>query len=87
MVAHRGNYNSWLKGKTNFVASFKLFDKYGLENCFIELLEAKVCTTKDELKKLANLVATDVSNDKQLNGFIEEQDKIRKININNFLEL
>ena len=49
--------------------------------------ETLLNSLKDELKKLANLVATDVSNDKQLNGFIEEQDKIRKININNFLEL
>jgi len=29
-----------------------LFDEYGLDNCFIELLEAKACNSKDELKQL-----------------------------------
>jgi adenylate kinase family enzyme len=52
MTAHRKNYNYWKSGKGNFTTSFYIFDEFGLDNCFIELLEAKSCETKDELKQL-----------------------------------
>jgi len=51
MENHRGAYRSWQKGIHNFITSFSLFDEYGLENCFIELLEAKECQSRDELNK------------------------------------
>ena len=34
------------------MSSFELFDEYGLENCFIELIEAQECNSRDELHKL-----------------------------------
>ena len=52
MTAHRNNYNTWKLGKGHLTTSFILFDEYGLENCFIELLEAKECSSKDELTQL-----------------------------------
>jgi len=52
MTAHRNNYNTWKNGKCPLTTSFLLFDEYGLDNCYIELLEAKACTSKDELKQL-----------------------------------
>ena len=52
MTAHRGNYNYWKSGKGEFITSYIIFDEYGLDNCFIELLEAKSCSSKDELKQL-----------------------------------
>ena len=52
MTAHRCDYIRWKDKKRNFVSSFILFDEYGLNNCFIELLEAKSCASNDELKKL-----------------------------------
>ena len=52
MSKHRRNYKQWLKGKTNHTASYILFEEYGLENCQIELIEAKECQSKDEQKKL-----------------------------------
>ena len=52
MVAHRGDYNKWKSGKHGKISSFILFEEYGLENCFIELLEAKECNSKDELLQL-----------------------------------
>ena len=52
MTAHRNNYNTWKNGKCCLTTSFLLFDEYGLDNCFIELLEAKSCSSKDELKQL-----------------------------------
>ncbi len=52
MTAHRKDYNYWKSGKGHFITSYSIFDEYGLDNCFIELLEAKPCKTKDELKQL-----------------------------------
>ena len=51
MTTHRGNYNHWKKGKGHMITAFNLFEEYGIENCFIELLEAKPCKSKDELKQ------------------------------------
>jgi GIY-YIG catalytic domain len=52
MSAHRRRYRCWVKDKQHYMSSFDLFEEYGLENCKIELLEAKVCTTRDELHRL-----------------------------------
>jgi hypothetical protein len=52
MTAHRKDYNYWKSGKGDFVTSYSIFDEYGLENCLIELLEAKPCSSRDELKQL-----------------------------------
>ena len=52
MTAHRKDYNYWKTGKGDFVTSYSIFDEYGIDNCFIELLEAKSCDSKDELKQL-----------------------------------
>jgi hypothetical protein len=50
LVQHRGHYNCYKNGKGALVASFKLFDKYGIENCEIVLIENYPCATKDELR-------------------------------------
>ena len=54
MTAHRHHYNKWKKQPTRHskLMSYDLFDEYGVENCFIELLEAKECSSKDEQKKI-----------------------------------
>ena len=52
MTAHRKDYNYWKSGKGHFVTSYLIFDEYGLDNCLIELLEAKSCSSKDELNQL-----------------------------------
>ena len=49
MTAHRTKYKSFLNGKYCNVTSFKLFEKYGVENCKIILLELVNANTKDEL--------------------------------------
>ena len=49
MDKHRSNY----KSKTALKTTSKLiFEEYGIENCFIELLEAKDCKDKHELSQL-----------------------------------
>jgi glucosamine 6-phosphate synthetase-like amidotransferase/phosphosugar isomerase protein len=52
MDKHRQDYKRWKNDKFNYITSFQLFDEYGLENCFIELLEGKECKSKDELRQL-----------------------------------
>ena len=51
LVAHRDDYTSWKKvDSTRFnFTSFKLFEVYGIDNCFITLLESYPCNSKDEL--------------------------------------
>jgi hypothetical protein len=50
MDTHRADYKSWLKGARGRVMSFKLFDKYGVANCTINLIETACVETKDQLK-------------------------------------
>ena len=49
MSTHRGYYKLWKEDKMNKVMSFELFDKYGIENCYISLIENVNAKTKDEL--------------------------------------
>lgn len=49
MDSHRGLYNAWQNKKAKMCYSFRLFDKFGLENCNICLVENYPCDTKDEL--------------------------------------
>ena len=52
MVEHRKDYRRWKEGKRNdTVSSFNLFDKFGMENCIIELLKLYPCNSKDELNR------------------------------------
>jgi hypothetical protein len=49
MTSHRNSYNQWKNGKYHKFTVFDLFDKYGIENCQIYLLESVNANTKDEL--------------------------------------
>ena len=50
MAKHRGEYNYWKNGINNrYLTSFKIFEEYGLENCFITLIESYPCISRDEL--------------------------------------
>ena len=49
MEKHRSEYKEWKKGlKKSKIMSYVLFDDYGVENCFITLLEAYPCNSRDE---------------------------------------
>ena len=52
MEKHRADYKHWKNGHYGQTTSFQLFNEYGLDNCFIELIEAKECNSKDELHQL-----------------------------------
>ena len=49
MDAHRTNYKCFLNGKRSKTTSFILFNKYGVSNCNIILLELGNVNSKDEL--------------------------------------
>ena len=50
MSSHRRAYNRYKNGKTCYITSYGLFDKYGLDNCKIELVELYPCGSKAELE-------------------------------------
>ena len=49
MQNHRADYKRWLNGKRLKTTSFELFQKYGVENCSIILVEKFPCESKEEL--------------------------------------
>ena len=51
MERHRTSYKQWKKNGNSFISSFTLFDRFGVENCYIELLELCPCSCSDELRK------------------------------------
>ena len=50
MVQHRNQYKNWLLGKDDMTTSFKIFDKYGLNNCQIIVLENVNATNFNDLR-------------------------------------
>ena len=52
LAQHRRNYLNYKDGLYHFVSIYDLFDKYGLENCKIELVEEAPCETKEQLRKI-----------------------------------
>jgi hypothetical protein len=49
MGNHRNDYKRWKENKRGLTTVYKLFDKYGVENCHIVLLESISAETKDGL--------------------------------------
>ena len=49
MVGHRESYKRWKNGNYHNFSVFEMFEKHGIENCFIVLLELVNCSSKDEL--------------------------------------
>jgi hypothetical protein len=48
--AHKSNFKCWTNTKKRYCSSAKMFGKYGLDNCKIELIENSVCNCKKELE-------------------------------------
>ena len=49
MVYHRKDYKKFKNAKKSKTTAFNLFDKYGIDNCDIILLESVEANSKDEL--------------------------------------
>ena len=46
---HRSDYKRWINNKFNKIQVFEIFDKYGVSNCQIVLIETVNAESKDEL--------------------------------------
>jgi hypothetical protein len=51
MWTHRKDYKLYKDGKRGNITSFILFDKYGIDNCKIVLVEEVECKSKEDLHK------------------------------------
>ena len=49
MAAHRKDYKTWKAGRTHTTSCYELFDKYGIDNLNIVLLESANVESYDEL--------------------------------------
>jgi hypothetical protein len=50
MDKHRRDFKYWKDGKRTKITCFDLFEKYGLENCKIYLVELYPCKSREELE-------------------------------------
>ncbi len=50
MIKHRSDYKRWKDNSFNKLTSFDIFEKYGIENCHIVLLECINLNSIDELR-------------------------------------
>ena len=53
-ATHKRGYKLYNSGNTKYglVRSYLLFDEYGVDNCLIELIDAKECSSIDEKNRL-----------------------------------
>jgi hypothetical protein len=51
MSHHREHYRRYLNGKEHKITSYDIFDKYGMENCNIYLIEECPCENIEQLRK------------------------------------
>ena len=57
---HKYDYKRYQNGKYNYVSSFSIFQKYGINNC--EIVEIEKCEdiTNQELRKLESIYIKDL---------------------------
>lgn len=86
MVNHRSSYKRYKVDKTaNSYSSFDIFDKYGVDNCIITLLELVNCNSKDELLAresyfIRTLVCVNkVIPDRTIKEYQKEYEKLQKV--------
>jgi hypothetical protein len=71
---HRSQYKLWKSGQHHKTMSFDLFEKYGVENCQIVLLELVNATSKDELlARERHYIKTSNTVNKQVPGRKQEE--------------
>ncbi len=81
MTKHKSDYKQWLNGAKRKVMSYDLFDKYGIDNCNITLIESFNAQSKDELtsREAFHIRTTKCLNkvipDRKLNEYMLEYNK------------
>ena len=56
MSKHLNKYRRWKLGKEHMLTVFNIFDKFGVENCKIQLIEEYSCKSKQELEKREGII-------------------------------
>jgi molybdopterin converting factor small subunit len=89
MSGHRAFYKSWKNGKGSHIKSYDLFDKFGVENCKIILLEEYPCDSKMKLlmkerewfdkMECCNKIRPFISNEERIERMKEYYDTNREI--------
>ena len=83
MAKHRTGYTFWKKHNKQFLTSFILFEEYGIDNCIIELIEAKECFNKEEKNKLeGGYIRTIECINKNIMGLTKKESKKKYFNNN-----
>ena len=89
MATHRSCYKCWKSGKKgfNFVRAYILFDEYGIDNCIIELIEAKPCINIHDAGKLEgtyirDMICTNKNIAGRTNKEYREENKVRLSDLN-----
>ena len=85
MALHRSDYKKWKAGTHTRLSVIDIFEKYGVENCKIVLIELFPCQSKDELhKREAHYITTTECVNKQIPGrtlaeyYQDNKERIRK---------
>jgi hypothetical protein len=87
MANHKGNFKLYQKGKHGKTKVFEMFEKYGVENCKISLLQRYPCKSREELnkkegeyiKQFPNCVNKNIAGRKREDWVLENQDKLKQI--------
>ena len=85
MAQHHQDYKKWKNypEKYRFVSSFTLFEKFGFENCYIELVQEFPCNSNDELKARERRWINDIKCINYVKRVIvteEEKNELHKLN-------
>jgi len=76
MGGHRGHYKSWKKRKGSHIKSYDLFDKFGVENCKIILLEEYPCDSKMKLLQKEREWYDKIENCNEKKPFISKEELV-----------
>lgn len=83
IVKHRNSYKQWKKNEKSFVSSFTLFERFGIENCYIELIELFPCKCNDELLKQEREWFDKIKNCNQNKPFVTKEEMVEYYKIYN----
>lgn len=72
---HKSDFKCWQNKKTNYTSSFQLFEKFGIENCKIILIEEFPCENKDQLRAKEQFYIDSMICVNKYNSFLTPQKK------------
>ena len=74
LTKHLSDFERYKEGIMNWISVFVLFEKYGIMNCHIELVEDIVCETLNEIReKEGNYQRTNICVNKRIEARSKKQ--------------